>query len=83
MPSDSELKKKLTGGQITKAEYDRLMAMPHEERYGKSGMKRPESGGKPKRITASGPPGGPHTPGAKLEKQKAQAGAMRVKRESY
>jgi len=36
MPSDSELAKKLSGGAITKREYDRLMAMPHNERYAKS-----------------------------------------------
>lgn len=28
-------------------------------------MKKPDSGGTPKRITTKNPPGGPHTPGAK------------------
>jgi len=31
---------------------------------------KPESGGKPKRIVADGPAGGPHTPGAKEEARK-------------
>lgn len=30
-------------------------------------MPKPESGGKPKKITTSNKPGGPHTPGAKSE----------------
>ena len=33
-------------------------------------MKKPETGGKPKRITTSAPPGGKYTPGAKKEKAK-------------
>ena len=33
-------------------------------------MKKPQSGGKPKRITANAPPGGNQTPGAKKKKRK-------------
>jgi hypothetical protein len=33
-------------------------------------MKKPESGGKPKRIRTKNPPGGPHTPGAKKKRKK-------------
>jgi len=36
-------------------------------------LPKPKSGGKPERIEAKGPPGGPHTPGAK------KAAAMRAK----
>lgn len=35
-------------------------------------MKKPESGGKPKRITTKNKPGGPSTPGAKSIKQLAE-----------
>ena len=83
MPSDNELMKMRSGGAITAAEYKRLMAMPHAERYGKSGMKKPEKakGGPPKRIgEGMGSPGGPYTPGAKMERQKAQAAAIRADR---
>lgn len=45
-----------------------------------STWKKPEKakGGPPKKITTEGSPGGPYTPGAKMEKQKATAAAMRV-----
>ena len=33
------------------------------------GWKKPEKGGKPKRITTENPPGGPSTPGAKKDKK--------------
>jgi hypothetical protein len=33
-------------------------------------MKKPEKGGKPKRITTQAPPGGKHTPGAKAARKK-------------
>lgn len=36
----------------------------------KEDMPKPESGGKPKRITAKNPAGGPHTPGAKEARRK-------------
>ncbi len=81
MPSDNELMKQYSGGAITKAEYEKLMAMPHAERYKNMPMKKPEkaAGGPPKRIGADmGSPGGPYTPGAKMERQKAAAAAMRV-----
>lgn len=35
-------------------------------------MKRPESGGKPKRIEGRGEPGGPHTPGAKRKRRESR-----------
>jgi len=35
MPTNSELAKKLSGGAITKKEYDRLMKLPHGKRYSK------------------------------------------------
>ena len=40
MPTNSELAKKLSGGAITKREYDRLMAMPHKDRYKNKEMKK-------------------------------------------
>ena len=51
-------------------------------------MKPPERGGKPKRIEAKGPPGGPYTPGARKgkpmpppeERQKRVTGAIRARR---
>jgi hypothetical protein len=46
-----------------------------------STWKKPEKakGGPPKRIGADmGSPGGPSTPGAKMERQKATAAALRV-----
>ena len=33
--------------------------------YLNKGMKKPEKGGKPKKIETKNPPGGPHTPGEK------------------
>lgn len=33
-------------------------------------MKKPQSGGKPKRITTKNKPGGPQTPGAKKARKK-------------
>jgi hypothetical protein len=36
-----------------------------------SEMKKPESGGKPKKITGKGKPGGPRTPGARAEAGKS------------
>lgn len=78
MPTDNELLKMRSGGAITSAEYDRLKAMPHKERYGKSGMKKPESGGKPKRITTEGKPGATGPGGARsIRKQRAAAAALR------
>lgn len=89
MPTDNELMKMKAGGAITPAEYQRLMAMPHEDRYRavagkKIELPEPEraSGGPPQRIGADmGSPGGSQTPGAKaaaLEKQKASAAALRA-----
>lgn len=83
MPSDNELLKMKAGGAITPQEYERLMSMPHEARYRamagpKPELPAPESGGTPQRIGADmGSPGGPHTPGARMERQKADAAALR------
>jgi hypothetical protein len=38
-------------------------------------MPKPESGGKPKKITTKNPPGGPRTPGAKGTYPKKGKGA--------
>lgn len=35
-------------------------------------LKKPQSGGKPKRITTKYPPGGPRTPGAKKRKKRTK-----------
>ena len=92
MPSDNELLKMRSGGAITGAEFQRLMGMDHDARYAamskmtgaamtprEKEMVKPESGGKPKRIGEDmGSPGGPYTPGAKMERQKADAAALRV-----
>ena len=51
-------------------------------------MKPPERGGKPKKIEAKGPPGGPYTPGARKgkpmpsreERQRQTTGAIRARR---
>lgn len=39
----------------------------NRKRRKKHKLPKPESGGKPKRITTKSKPGGPHTPGAKQE----------------
>jgi hypothetical protein len=89
MPSDNELLKMRSGGAITPKEYERLMAMPHADRYRAMDKKSPRqremvkpekaAGGPPKMIgEAMGSPGGPYTPGAKLERQKAAAAALRA-----
>ena len=36
-------------------------------------LPKPKKGGKPKRITTKGSPGGPYTPGAKKKKKKKKA----------
>lgn len=55
---------------LSKAGRDRMTDAPKP-------MPKPESGGKPKRITTEGSPGGPETPGAKkarAKKKKHKAG---------
>jgi hypothetical protein len=89
MPTDNELLKMRSGGAITPKEYERLMSMSHADRYRamdkptprQREMVKPEkaAGGPPKLIgEAMGSPGGPYTPGAKMERQKAAAAALRM-----
>lgn len=40
----------------------------------KASLPKPKSGGKPKKITTSAPPGGWHTPGAKAKKKAKKRG---------
>jgi hypothetical protein len=44
------------------------MSNMSRERRDPGAMKKPETGGTPKKITTKNPPGGPHTPGAKAKK---------------
>jgi len=81
MPSDNELLKMRSGGQITAAELKRLLRMDHDARYrAMDKMKKPEKGGTPKRIgEGMGSPGGPYTPGAKAKERERHNRAMKEK----
>lgn len=68
----------MTGGSTSLAPDPKLMHNFHsslgQKAEGKplgASLPKPESGGKPKKLGPFGPPGGPHTPGAKKKKPRA------------